>query len=290
MDQATLYFCFTLLQQGISVQLTCLVDHCVEDLFSRVIICFVSSISDVLIPISLLLQYYKDTGSCDTESLSSHCSRPEDGIAQVTRLRPWTVQPGHRPSTGHRRRKDGGQEKTSSSGDFKVDGPRRYSGQSRNGSQSARRESQTARRESRQVWGESMDVRGGDADICDRRDSHEYDYGGNVDFCGDYSYRGGDHGYREGGDVYYRDSAGDHGLDHDEFLDLDVERDGLVSSDHEVDSSSQPWAVTEVQSDFGDLDPMTSSAIFEGGSLDVSTEVSKYQCILTNKTRRLYLF
>ena len=156
-----------------------------------------------------------------------------------------------------------------------MDGPRRYSGQSRNGSQSARRESQTARRESRQVWGESMDVRGGDADICDRPDSRECDYGGNVDFCGDYGYRGGDHGYLDGG--------GDHWFGHDdggEFLDLDVERDGLVSSDHEVDASSQPWAVTEVQSDFGDLDPLTSSAIFEGVSLDVSTEVSKYSCIL----------
>ena len=234
------------------------------------------SFQPYLIPIFLRFQYYKDTGSCDTESLSSHCSRPEDGIAQVTRLRPWTVQPGHRPSTGHRRRKDGGQAKTSTSGDFKlVDGQRRYSGQSRNGSQSARRESQTARRESRQVWGESMDVRGGDANICDHRDSRDgsCDYGGNVDFCGDYGYRDSG-GYRDGGGDHV---FGDH--DGDEFLDLDVERDGLVSSDHEVDASSQPWAVTEVQSDFSDLDPLTSSAIFEGVSFDVSTEVSKYQCI-----------
>ena len=195
----------------------------------------------------------------------------------MTRLRPWTVQPGHRPSTGHRRTKDGGQPKTSSSDDFKTaDGHRRYSGQSRKGSLSARRESQSTRRESRQVWGESIDVRGGDSDVCDRRASH--DYGGNVDFCGDYGYRSSsvDH---SGNGVDCHDGAGDHD-DGEEFLDLDVERDGLVSSDHELDVSSQPWAVTELQSDFSDLDLLTASAIFEGGSLDVSTEVSKYQYIL----------
>ncbi|KAI0223904.1 hypothetical protein LSAT2_025016 [Lamellibrachia satsuma] len=224
-------------------------------------------------------QYYKDTGEYDTDSLSSHSSQPAGGIAQVTRIRPWTVQSGHGPNSSRHWTKDkkaGPQPKTASSGDFTpADRQRVYSAQTGKG----------ARLAVRQVWGESLDELGGGDDNGDHHGNDcSSDFGGNVDFCGDYSYCKGRSGER-GDYSYHKDDSGEHSFDHNssddnrsfdrsggkDFLDLAEDN---VSSDHVGDEPTQPWSVTEVlQFDLNELEPRTSSVILANSSLDVSTEI-----------------
>ena len=270
----------------------------------------------------ILFQYYKDTGGYDTDSVSSRSSQRGDGIAQVTRIRPWTVQPGHGPGGGHqwsKGGKTGGQSKTASSGRVTTAHRQRvHSAQVRKGS----------RPEARQVWGESLEELSGDSRGSSRGNVHESDFGGNVDYCGGYTDRGlrhgGDHGFGgvsdrslDGGGDHAFDHSSDDGFDRGHNLDHDgdhaFDRDGDHTVDHAGDHSPdhigsggdhsfdrtsgndirdfdgyrggghvssyrtrdghlKPWSVTEVQ----DLDPLTSSAILESSSLDVSTEIGKY--------------
>jgi len=253
----------------------------------------------------ILLQYYKDTGGYDSDSVSSRSSQPAEGIAQVTRIRPWTVQPSHGPGGGHQRV---------------------HSAQVRKGS----------RPDARQVWGESLDELSADSHGSSRGNVHKSDFGGNVDYCGGYTDRGlrhggdhglggvsdhnldcgGDHGFdhssddgfdrghnldqdsshgfdHDGDHAFDRDGdhrvdhAGDHSLDHigsggdhsfdrtsaNDIRDFDGYRGGgHVSSDRRRDGHLKPWSVTEVHN----LDPLTSSGILESSSLDVSTEIGKY--------------
>ena len=278
----------------------------------------------------ILFQYYKDTGGYDSDSVSSRSSQRGEGIAQVTRIRPWMVQPGHGPGGGHQWSKGGKtgvQSKTASSGSISTaDRQRVHSAQVRKGS----------RPDARQVWGESLDELSGDSRGSSRGDVHKSDFGGNVDYCGGYTDRGlrhsGDHGLggvsdrsldgggdrgfdhssddgfdrghnldhdsshgfdRDGDHAFDRngdhrvDNAGDHSSDHiggggDHSFDRTSGNDirdfdgyhggGHVSSDRRRGGHLKPWSVTEVQ----DLNPLTSSAILESSSLDVSTEIGKY--------------